>query len=247
MRYADHPQVYAYFKNNRPNYAGMRKEKLLSLSDRRDYILKTFNEIPLFGKLVDIEEIKRELSLRFNTYIPTTPEIQGWMNPFELQWLYEKAQDMESIVEVGCWKGKSTHALLSGCYGVVHVVDNFKGNESEREGIHREAAVKDLSSEFMLNVSKFSNFCVYKMDSKSAANFFAPKSVDMIFIDGERTKSAVIENIDIWKPKCKKLLCGHDVDYQEVRDALNERNIHFENNVSSIWYSYIDKEQTCAQ
>jgi len=34
------------------------------------------------------------------------PNIAGWMGTVELQWLFEKAGQTQSIVEVGSWMGK---------------------------------------------------------------------------------------------------------------------------------------------
>ncbi len=52
--------------------------------------------------------------------------IQGWMSLKELNWLYQQAKKCDSILEIGSWKGRSTHALLSGCKGIVTCVDTFK-------------------------------------------------------------------------------------------------------------------------
>ena len=50
---------------------------------------------------------------------------QGWMYPEELEWLYEAAKRMNSIVEIGSWQGRSTYVLLSGCRGPVVAVDKW--------------------------------------------------------------------------------------------------------------------------
>jgi hypothetical protein len=77
----------------------------------------------------------------------TIPDIQGWMTRDELTWLYETAQTMQSIAEIGCWKGRSTCALLSGCPGTVHAVDHFLGSATERDTFHKEVHTKDVYSE----------------------------------------------------------------------------------------------------
>ena len=58
-------------------------------------------------------------------------EIRGWMELEELLWLNQTAKNMDSIVELGCFCGRSTYALLSGCMehnaghpnGTVYAVD----------------------------------------------------------------------------------------------------------------------------
>jgi hypothetical protein len=48
--------------------------------------------------------------------------IQGWMGSHELRWLHQTARELGSVVEIGCWKGRSTFALCSsGCPRVVAV------------------------------------------------------------------------------------------------------------------------------
>jgi len=54
-------------------------------------------------------------------------KIDGAMGREDLEWLHDTAKRMASVVEVGCWKGRSTYALLAGCLGPVYAVDHWEG------------------------------------------------------------------------------------------------------------------------
>jgi hypothetical protein len=137
--------------------------------------------------------------------------IDGWMSPEDLEFLFESAKRMSSIVEIGSWKGRSTHALLSGCPGTVHAVDHFKGSLApQASGLAREAARVDIHAEFLRNVGHFPNLVVHRMKSLEAAPGFLDKSIDMVFIDGEHLYEDVKADILAWLPKTVKLICGHD-------------------------------------
>jgi hypothetical protein len=45
---------------------------------------------------------------------PYDLSIPGWMTEDELRWLHETAKSMASVVEIGCYQGRSTFALLQG-------------------------------------------------------------------------------------------------------------------------------------
>lgn len=164
-------------------------------------------------------------------------KIQGWMSDRELEWLYEQAQNMDSIVEIGCWKGRSSHALLSGCKGTVYCVDHFQGNPTQRENEHKEATKKDISQDFLKNVGHFPNLKLLKMDSVEASKQFENEFVDMVFIDGDHFYDAIVADLKAWTPKCKKLICGHDFNEQSVVNAVVEqRYANWKNHPSmSIW------------
>jgi hypothetical protein len=163
------------------------------------------------------------------------PGIAGWIDGAELQWLFERAQEMKSIIEIGSWKGKSTHALLSGCPGPVFAVDHFKGSPDELQGAHHEATHSDIHAQFIANVGKFKNLVCLRMDSIEAARFFREKSVDMIFIDGCHTLEAVLADLRAWLPVCRRLMCGHDISLGTVKEALGIMGLNFKEEVSSIW------------
>jgi len=147
--------------------------------------------------------------------------IPGWMTIEELTWLYWVAQEMDSIVEIGSWKGRSTDALLAGCKGTVWAVDHFKGSKTEVE-MEREAAKEDICKIFLGNVGHHKNLKLLKMDSLEAAKKFEDKSIDMVFIDGGHEYKEAKIDIETWLPKVKKLLCGHDCYNKGVKCAVKE-------------------------
>jgi hypothetical protein len=61
----------------------------------------------------------------------------------------------------------------------------------------------------------------------------------MVFIDGDHTFKAVIKDLLSWKPKCRKLFCGHDYDFDEVKEALAVYGLPVEGGPGSIWYTEI--------
>jgi predicted O-methyltransferase YrrM len=144
------------------------------------------------------------------------------MGTEELRWLFEKAGQMESIVEIGAWMGKSTHALCSGCPGIVIAVDHFMGCPDERAGPHIEATQRDISQDFWKNVGHFKNLSLLKMNSVKAAGLFRPKTIEMVFIDASHEYQDFKADLLGWLPICRKLIGGHDIGYQSVRQAVEE-------------------------
>lgn len=160
--------------------------------------------------------------------------IQGWMNEIELEWLFNKASDMGSVVEIGSWKGRSTHALCSGCKGTVHAIDHFKGTPEDGHAVYTED--ENIFEAFKRNVGKFKNLRIYPVSSHQASGEI--ESVDMAFIDGDHSYEAVKNDILTWLPKTKRLICGHDYNQQRIglRRAVDEIFGDDVNVVDSIWY-----------
>jgi len=157
-------------------------------------------------------------------------KIEGWMSKEELNWLYKIASGVESIVEVGSWKGKSTHALLSACKGTVYAVDHFKG--SPGEVAHK--GVKNIYKDFIKNVGHFKNLKVIKSDSIKAAKKFKGK-VDFVFIDGAHDYESVKNDIKAWLPKARLIIAGHDFQWAGVQKAVTEK-FGFVHRQDTIWY-----------
>ncbi len=148
-------------------------------------------------------------------------KIEGEINDTDLSWLFDTAKEMESIVEIGSWKGRSTHALLSGCKGTVYSVDQFLDSATGAEA-QAEAKKKNTSKDFTKNVGGFKNLQVLKMDSATAVRQFEDNSVDMVFINAGHAHDEVLADIKMWLPKARKIICGHDRPYWQVKKAVNE-------------------------
>jgi hypothetical protein len=140
---------------------------------------------------------------------------------------------MRSIVEIGCWKGRSTWALLSGCPGTVHAVDHFQGSPHERDSFHQEVHTNDIHAEFLANVGVFQNLVTHRNESLEASKLIP--AVDMVFIDGSHSFEDVTSDIEAWGPLARKLICGHDYQFPPVLIAVHQRFARVENPVGSIW------------
>ena len=160
-------------------------------------------------------------------YTQPVPPIDGWMSPQELQFLYGLGRKYEEVVEIGCWFGRSTHAILTGnleawpC-GMVYAVDTFNGSASEIDSDHVFAKSHSVRDEFQRNCGHFKNLDVIQDNSEAASLLFEPDSVDAVFIDAEHTFEAVITDLSSWANKVRLggLLCGHDRKQAGVPTAL---------------------------
>jgi hypothetical protein len=164
---------------------------------------------------------------------PINNKIDGWTTELELEWLEDRAKEMKSIVEIGCWKGRSSKALLEGCPGKVWCVDHFKGNADAKFSTPERAEREKVYEKFMENVGHYPNLEIMKTSSEDAAQMFNTDT-DMVFIDGNHSYDAVKRDIELWLPKCKKLICGHD--YNEVWKAVHDVLGKITGVYEGIWY-----------
>ena len=155
-------------------------------------------------------------------------KIEGWMTHLELLFLYEQAQKMDTIAELGSYQGRSTFALCSGCNGKVFAIDNFSMT-GELPGGRNSNGRLSLEK----NVGHFNNIEILEGDS---ASFL--RDVDMVFIDADHEYESVLKDIQAWLPRTKKLLCGHDWDWEGVRKAVSETIGKPDEIIESIWIKW---------
>jgi hypothetical protein len=135
-------------------------------------------------------------------------EIPGLMARTELELLYEFAHKMDSVLEIGSFKGRSTFVLCSACPGMVYAVDHFM------DGGLQPGGPADTYDEFMSNMSGVSNLTVLRMTSEEASvSGLIPPLVDMIFLDADHDQGPFKRDLELWGGRARKLLCGHDFGY----------------------------------
>jgi glycosyltransferase involved in cell wall biosynthesis len=166
--------------------------------------------------------------------------IPGWMSFKEQLFLHDTANKMESVIELGSWKGKSTHALCSSKCASVTAVDHWQGSKDEASA-HEQAKDGSVFKEFKDNVGHFKNLKIVKKDINEAVKDL--ESADMVFIDAGHTYEEVKNDIRKWKSKAKILLCGHDytVAWAGVKQAVDEELGGPDEVYDTIWVKWLVK------
>lgn len=160
-------------------------------------------------------------------------DIPGWFNE---EWLYDRmisrAPDNATFVEVGCWLGKSTayfaRRIQEGGKSILfYAVDTWEGSPNEPGQVeavaHAGGSVFELFHRNMEEAGVIDSIRPLKMPSVAAAQLFADKTLDFVFIDADHTCDAVQADIAAWRPKIKSggTLAGHDWNtYGSVQQAV---------------------------
>lgn len=171
-------------------------------------------------------------------------QIQGWTSEAELTWLAEQAQGRKGIVEIGCWKGRSTRALGDNTQGDIYAVDTWAG--TKEDGHYKELEGKDphwLYREWAINTQDLFNVTPFGRPSVNTAFFFRclcnDPRFDMIFIDAAHDYENVKADILAWRPLLAPggLICGHDFDAGRpgVVQAVRELFTKIGRGPGSIW------------
>jgi predicted O-methyltransferase YrrM len=166
-------------------------------------------------------------------------QIEGWMGAGELAWLAEQACTRRSIVEVGCWMGRSTRALADNTLGKVVAVDTFVGSEEHK------ASLKGYSRDYLWywfhrNLLGCDNVRALRTNSVEAARQLSGQhTFDMVFLDGAHDYASVRADILAWRPLLAPggLLCGHDYpSWEGVKRAVDELVENPRRGPGEIWY-----------
>ncbi len=163
--------------------------------------------------------------------------IHGWFDYEEcFQKAVETCPENGKIVELGCWKGKSstfliTEALNSGKNMELHFVDTWAGSPEHLnpdEGAYEEGLVDDpdfVYKIFLENINKIDYpKHIHKMHTFQASKLFENNSIDFLFIDTAHEFRHVEKEISLWYPKVKSggIISGHDYFYPGVMRAVKD-------------------------
>lgn len=163
-------------------------------------------------------------------------KIEGWMSEEELLWLFETAKNYQKIVEIGSFKGRSAHALLSGTSGTVTCIDNWELHWDKNNPHNGDK----VFSEFKENLKDFTNLFIIKDISNNAVQKFEEREIDLVFLDFTTNYNEYLRAIKDWSPKTK-LICGHEYSdkFPGVLKSVNEFFGKPDGVIGMIWYKYL--------
>lgn len=157
-------------------------------------------------------------------------DVPGW---FDFEDVYRQAvadaPDGATLVEIGCYRGKSMSFLLveavnSGKRLKIFGVDHFRGGEEQ--WMKDQARDEPIRDECRWNCARagYAGFRLVELPSVEAAREFDDGSVFFCFIDGSHDPRSVREDLAAWTPKIAPggRLAGHDWGCSGVTDAVRE-------------------------
>lgn len=141
--------------------------------------------------------------------------IHGWMSEAELAWLAGVATGSHCIVELGCYLGRSTRALVDNTSGHVHAIDDWLGVREDPcynpDDPLFPPDPRPLIVAFMANMADVSDdkLIVHRQDHATATIAHTP---DFVFIDGSHDEDSVRRDVTRWHPQVapRGIMAGHD-------------------------------------
>lgn len=151
--------------------------------------------------------------------------INGWSHYLEpwYEYVIPTLPENPSVVEVGCWHGRSTAYLAVELINQkqtfqLWAVDHWLGCEEPfyyQNGIKDELERDVPFKTFMANMEPVKHkLNIIRDTSANAAQQFDDHSLDLIILDDEHSEEGVINSILAWWPKLKinGIICGDDHD-----------------------------------
>lgn len=140
--------------------------------------------------------------------------------------------------EVGVYRGQLTAVMLDAFPDLMlTLVDPWRAGVAPVRAIKGDEWLKfdqfrwdEIYKEVLHNIGPATHRCrVMRMLSEQAAAQIEDDSLDFVFIDADHSYESVKHDIELWMPKVRRLICGHDyggkndrVGVWGVRRAVDE-------------------------
>ena len=156
-------------------------------------------------------------------------DIPGWFNMHDAYMnIVKYVDDGQTIVEIGCFAGRSTRFLMDGLDYAgkhkvkVHVIDTFKGSGME----HAEVDCSRVYEDFVRNLDDYiqdERVIIHQLrsDDPDLIKSFEDNSVSAVIIDGNHTLEAVEDDVYNWWPKIIEggIMVGDDINLDSVKQG----------------------------
>lgn len=128
-------------------------------------------------------------------------------------------------VEVGTFSGENA-VIMAKYFNRVVTIDPWL-NGYDKDDHASNADMAEVEKKYLERTEPFINISHIKLPSIEASKQFDDESVDLVYLDGDHQTDAVVADIDAWKPKVRKggILAGHDINMENVHNALKQRLI----------------------
>lgn len=133
----------------------------------------------------------------------------------------------ENIIglEIGVCLGENIVRLMEKCPHILFMdgIDPYLGYKTG--GIELSQELMDWQFDIATyNLCEYDNVHLHRMTSVEWSKHVLDETYDFIFIDGDHTYAAVIQDLNTWYPKLKVggIFAGHDYDEGVVKSALEE-------------------------
>lgn len=160
----------------------------------------------------------------------------GLDNWFNYQELYKQFADTipnnGSFVEIGSWTGRSICFFAVECANLkkdinIFCVDLWPDDINSlpfNNTIKNRYANGELYNTFLDNISSIKNITPIRSLSKDAVKIFDDHSIDILFVDGDHSYDAVLNDISLYLPKIKNggIISGHDYNWISVAKAVKK-------------------------
>lgn len=161
--------------------------------------------------------------MTFNQTYKKVEHIDGWFPKEDAQVLYDETIDLKgTIVEIGCWKGRSSKFLsLCAPESTIYSIDPCEGKH-----IHAVKGVGyDVRPELFENMVNTKNWELLMTTSLDASKLW-DKPIDVLFIDGMHDYDNVLLDSRLWIKHLKKsgVVIYHDywdVVFEDIALAVD--------------------------
>lgn len=178
-------------------------------------------------------------------------KIQGWKTRDEMVWLAQQARRARIVIDVGCWRGRTTKAMAAVCPGIVVAVDHlaapYTGETARNEILQKGTGQFEILRDFLANLEeeiyygKVYGVFLDGSDARLAVREFLNGCLaDFIWLDGDHGYDQAVADISFYKALLapRGILSGHDYEpaFPGVVQAVNELCPGFVLGHGTSWY-----------